>query len=172
MTLRHLISLSIAGALIAGCNNSDDAEMADDAAQPEPVLTQAATPTAAPDGTALVAGNWSVNENPDGGRAGFGEAGSEPVMAIDCQRISGTITLTVASTSQTPEAWRLDAGGEVARVDMAPVEGGLSAEIDPGLAIFRALSTPGEVVALTSPLGETMQFPTHPGISRVLDACS
>ena len=82
------------------------------------------------------------------------------------------MTMTVASSSQTPEAWRLDAGGEAARVDMAPVDGGLSAEIDPGLAIFHAFSTPGEVVVLTNPTGERMQFPTHPGISRVLDACS
>ena len=172
MTLRHILTLSLASALLAACNNSDDAEMADDTLQPEPVLTQAPQPTAAPDGSALVAGGWTVNENPDGGRAQFGDDGGAPSLAITCDRLSGTMTMTVASSSQTPEAWRLDAGGEAARVDMAPVEGGLSAEIDPGLAIFHAFSTPGEVVVLTSALGERMQFPTHPGISRVLDACS
>ena len=172
MTLRHVLTLGLTAALVAACNNSDDAEMADDTAQPEPVLTQAPQPTAAPDGTALVAGSWSVNENPEGGLASFGEAGGAPSLAINCERISGTMTMTVASTSQTPEAWRLDAGGEAARVDMAPVDGGLAAEIDPGLAIFHAFSTPGNVVVLTNPTGERMQFPTHPGISRVLDACS
>ena len=68
MTLRHLLTLSLASALLAACNNSDDAEMADDTPQPEPVLTQAPQPTAAPDGTALVAGSWTVNENPEGGQ--------------------------------------------------------------------------------------------------------
>ena len=170
MQLRDVLVLSIATVLVAACNNSDDAE--ETAAAPEPVLTPAPQPTAAPDGSALVAGRWNVNETAQGGSAVFGEEGAAPALSINCEAISGTVTLDLASSSQTPEAWRLDAGGEAARVDMAPVEGGLSAEIDPGLAIFHAFSTPDQVVALTSPTGERMQFPTHPGISRVLDACS
>lgn len=171
MQLRDVLALSIATALVAACNNSDDA--ADETAEaPEPVLTQAPQPTAAPDGSALVAGRWNVNESAQGGSAVFGEEGAAPALSINCETISGTVTLEIASSSQTPEAWRLDAGGEAARVDMAPVEGGLSAEIDPGLAIFHAFSTPDQAVALTSPTGDRMQFPTHPGISRVLDACS
>ncbi len=169
MMFRPAIALVFSASLLAACGN--DAETGDQAAAPEPVLTPAPEPTTAPDGTALVEGRWEVNENPQGGVASFGADG-DPSLAINCERISGTVTMDIASSSQTPEAWRLDAGGESARVDMAPIEGGLSAEIEPGLAIFHAFSNPGEVVKLTSPLGETMQFPTHPGISRVLDACS
>lgn len=173
MKLRDALTLSLAAALVAACNNSDDADGAEEAAAaPEPVLTQAPQPTAAPDGSALVAGRWNIGESAQGGTASFGEDGAAPALSIDCEAISGTVRLEIASSSQTPESWRLDAGGEAARVDMTPVEGGLSAEIDPGLAIFHAFSTPDQVVSLTSPTGERMQFPTHPGISRVLDACS
>lgn len=172
MKPRHLLALGITAALLAACNNTEDAAPADEVAAPEPVLTQAPTPTAAPDGSALVAGSWNVNENPEGGRAVFAEDGMEPKISINCRAIDGTVTLDIASASQTPETWRLDAGGEAARVDMAPAENGLSAEIEPGLAIFHAFAATGGVVALTSPAGERMQFPTHPGISRVLDACS
>ncbi|MWV28448.1 hypothetical protein [Aurantiacibacter rhizosphaerae] len=172
MPLRRLLVLSIAGTLISGCSNSEDADMADDAARPEPVLTQAAQPTAAPDGTALVAGSWTVKEGPAGGSAVFAEDGQQPALTMSCDSASGTLSMMVASASQTPEAWRLDAGGEVARIDMAPVEGGLAAEIQPDLAIFHAFAAPGQTASLTSATGEIMQFPTHPGISRVLDACS
>ncbi|WP_338244019.1 hypothetical protein [Aurantiacibacter hainanensis] len=173
MKLRHVLTLSLATVLVAACNNSDDADGADEvAAAPEPVLTQAPQPTAAPDGTALVAGRWNVNESAQGGSATFGEDGAAPALSINCDTLSGAVTLDIASASQTPETWRLDAGGEAARIDMAPVEGGLSAEIEPALAIFHAFSTPDQVAVLTSPTGERMQFPTHPGVSRVLDACS
>ncbi|MFB0610981.1 hypothetical protein [Aurantiacibacter poecillastricola] len=171
MKLRDVLALSLGAAMVAACNSGEDSVVAE-AEEPAPVLTPAPTPTAAPDGTALVAGSWDVNENPDGARAVFAENGGEPKLAIICDRMSGTVTMDIASSSQTPEAWRVDAGGEAARLDMAPVDGGLSAEIDPGLALFNAFSTQNEVVALTSPTGDRMQFPTHPGITRVLTACS
>lgn len=170
MKLRPVLALGLAGVLLSACN-SEESVPEEDVAGPEPVLTQAPQPTAAPDGTALVAGSWNVTENPQGASAVFGE-GDAPALSIECDAMTGTVTLDVASSSQTPEAWRIDAGGEAARLDMAPVEGGLSAEIEPGLAIFHAFSNGGETVAITSPAGERMQFPTHAGISRVLDACS
>ncbi|GAA5052220.1 hypothetical protein GCM10023208_12860 [Erythrobacter westpacificensis] len=172
MKLAHVLTLPLATLALAACNNSDDAAPAEEVAAPEPELTPAPVATAAEDGTALMAGTWNVRETPEGGSAVFGEEGAAPALSFNCDAMSGTVTLDVASSSQTPEAWRVDAGGEAARLDMAPVEGGLSAEIEPGLAIFHAFSTTGQVVSLTNATGEKMQFPTHPGISRVLDACS
>ena len=175
MTFRHVFTLALAGALVTACNSSEDAEMAEDAAQPKPVLTQAPQPTTAPDGTALMTGGWRVNENAQGGTAMFGGEATEPDLTIDCEASTGTVTLRMARTADGPEAWRIDAGGEAARIDMTPKGGELpqiTAEIDGGLAIFHAFSATGGIVSLTSPEGETMQFPTHPGISRVLDACS
>jgi hypothetical protein len=175
MTLRPVVFLGLASALLAACNNSDDAAPEQEVAAPAPVLTPAPRATAAPDGTALQASSWNVNESAEGGSATFGEAATEPRLAINCQAATGTLTLSMAGTADGPQAWRLDAGGEAARIDMAPTDGELAqmtAEIEGSLAIFHAFSTVGEIVTLTSPEGERMQFPTHPGISRVLDACS
>ncbi len=176
MKFRHAFTLALVAASLAACNDSEDVSEDPAANQPEPVLTSAPTPTAAPDGTALVTGSWDVNENPQGGAAYFGEPETDATLAIECDRLSGTVTLAIASDATEPQAWRIDAGGEAARIDMVPRDSAmlpyLEAEIEGDLAIFHAFATPGEVVVLTSPDGERMQFPTHPGISRVLDACS
>lgn len=175
MQFRHVMSLGLAAVALAACNSREDVKEAEEVAQPEPVLTSAPQATAAPDGTALMPGSWTVNENAQGGVAMFGEANTEPSLSIDCQAASGTVTLALSIEASEPQAWRLDAGGEAARIDMAPVQGPmpvLAAEIEPSLAIFHAFGNAGEVVTLTAPSGERMQFPTHPGISRVLYACS
>ena len=172
MKFRHCIILSLTAASLAACNDSEDVVAGPEGAQPAPVLTPAPTPTAAPDGTALVAGAWNISEDAEGARAVYGEGEGAPPLTLACDRMSGALTMTLASAAQAPEAWRLDAGGEAARIDLNPVEGGLSAAIEPGLAIFHAFSTPGQAVVLTSPSGERIQFPTHPGISRVVEACS
>lgn len=172
MTLRSLIVLGLCAASLSACNNSDDAVSQDEVAAPAPVLTPAPQATVAADGTALETGTWIVTEDATGARAAFGEAGQPSKLAINCETISGTVTLDIAGASQTPEAWRIDAGGEAARLDMSPVEGGLTAAIEQSLAIFHAFSETGGVFVLTNPMGARMQFPTHPGISRVLDACS
>ena len=172
MKFRHCVILSLTAALLAACNDSEEEVAGPEAARPAPIITPAPTPTAAPDGTALVAGAWNVSEDAGGARAVYGEAGAAAALTLACDRMGGELTMELASAAQAPEAWRLDAGGEAARIDMNPVDGGLSAAIAPGLAIFHAFSTPGQVVVLTSPSGERMQFPTHPGISRVVEACS
>ncbi|MEL1250747.1 hypothetical protein [Aurantiacibacter gilvus] len=172
MQFRHVLLVSLASAALASCGSSDDAETSDELAAPEPVLTSAPTPTAAPDGTALVPGSWTVNQSAEGGFAAFGEEGAEPALRIDCDRASGAVTLTLGRAASADEAWRIDAGGEAARIDMMPVAGGLTAQIEGSLAIFHAMSNAGEVVVLTSPTGERMQYPTHPGISQVLYTCS
>lgn len=172
MNFRHVLLLSLASAALAACGSSEDAETPEAVATPEPVLTTAPVPTAAPDGTALVAGSWTVNQGPAGGSAVFGEEGAEPALRIDCDLATGAVTLGMNRAASGDEAWRIDAGGEAARIDMIPVAGGLTAQIEGSLAIFHAFSNAGEVVVLTSPTGERMQYPTHPGISQVLYACS
>jgi len=176
MKLVHVLALTLTAASLAACNNSEDAAPEEEVAAPEPVLTPAPTPTAAADGTALVAGSWNVNEDAQGGSAYYGQPDTSATLAIECDRMLGTVTLAIASSATDPQAWRLDAGGEAARIDMMPDAAAelpyLEADIEPSLAIFHAFATPGEAVVLTSPDGERMQFPTHPGISRVLNACS
>ncbi len=172
MHFRHVLLVTLASTALAACGSSEDAETPEEVAAPAPVLTTAPTPTAAPDGTALVPGSWTVNQSAEGGFASYGEEGTEPALRIDCDRATGAVTLSLGRAASGDEAWRIDAGGEAARIDMTPVAGGLTAQIEGSLAIFHAMSNAGEVVVLTSPTGERMQYPTHPGISQVLYACS
>lgn len=172
MQFRHVLLAALASGTLAACGSSDEVETNEEVAAPAPVLTTAPTPTAAPDGTALVPGSWTVNQSAEGGFAAFGEEGAEPALRIDCNRATGAVTMTLGREASGDEAWRIDAGGEAARIDMTPVAGGLTAQIEGSLAIFHAMSNAGEVVVLTSPSGERMQYPTHPGISQVLYTCS
>ena len=82
------------------------------------------------------------------------------------------MTITRAEAAQSAQAIRLDAGGQAVRLDLAPADGGLVAEIEPSLPIFAAFSAPDTAIALTMPDGTRMQYPTHPGIRRVFEACS
>ena len=137
------------------------------------MLTQAPTATAAADGSALVPGAWSVKEDAEGARAMFGEEEVDTTLSLFCDP-DGQLTIGLESGAEA-ETWRLDAGGEAARIDMvsdgSEVLPYLVAELDPGLAIVSAMGETGEVFTLTSPGGEQLQFPTNPGIRRVIAAC-
>lgn len=176
MTIRPVWALLGGIALLSACSDSEDAAPADDmAAQPEPVLTSAPTPTAAADGTALESGEWFIREDASGARALFGEPQTEASLVLECDPASGAVSLSLASDADSAEAWRLDAGGEAARIDMTPTGGELpqiAATIDHNLAIVQAMAEPGQSFSLTSPGGERRQYPAHPGIRRVIDSCN
>ena len=164
--------------MLMACNQSADEPAATpqqaEAAAPAPVLTTAPTPTAAPDGTALVAGVWAISEDGEGARALYAEEGLSPSLQLECPRGAFAVTLFVANGATEPQSWRLDAGGEAARIDLAPTTQpaqGLSAAVDQGLGIINALGAEGESFTVTSPDGQRLQFPTNPGIRRVIDAC-
>lgn len=172
LPLRSLLILGAASGLLAACNSPEE-DVTEAAAQaPEPVLTQAPLATQAPDGTTVATGSWEVNEAASGAQAVFtGDDGSE-LLGIRCDVASGAVTMNIAAADGVPTSYRIDAGGEAARVDLVPANGGLVAEIEPSLAIFYAFAQDGQVFALTSPAGMKTQYPTHPGIDRVLSACS
>lgn len=176
--LSRTIPILAATALLAACNSASEEPSSEpqqaEAAQPVPVLTPAPTPTAAADGTALVEGAWTVAEGIDGARAYYAEDGLSPVLQFSCPRGEFAVSMFIASSGLEPEAWRLDAGGEAARIDMLPTTQpaqGQSAAVDQGLSIINALAVQGQTFTMTAPGGQRLQFPTHPGISRVLDAC-
>ena len=173
MNLRHLSLLTCAAALLAACNSAEDSAEAP-AAPPAPTLTTAAVPTAAPDGTALVSGMWTVGEDATGATASFGEVGAAPALMLACNTQTRTVTLTRAGAGTAPAAFVLEAGGQAARLDMVPSADGtaMTAAIEPALPIFAAFSAADTAIALTSPAGEKLQYPTNAGIDRVLAACS
>ncbi len=173
MNLRHLTLLACTAALLAACNSAEDTAQ-EPAAPPAPTLTTAAVPTAAPDGTALVPGAWTVAEDAAGATAVFGEVGAAPALTLACNLQTRAVTLTRAGVGTGPAAFVLEAGGQAARLDMVPsADGaGMTAAIEPALPIFAAFSDPATAIALTSPAGEKLQYPANAGIRRVLDACS
>lgn len=170
--LRILVASGVVAGSLAACN-APEPDVSEAAAQaPEPVLTPAPVPTAAADGTTIAAGQWDVNEAASGAQAVFRSDDGTELLALRCDVASGAVTMTIAANEAAAISYRIDAGGEAARLDLSPFDGGLVAEIEPRLAIFYAFAQPGQVVALTSPAGIRTQFPTHPGIDRVLNACS
>jgi len=169
--LRSLAAVALAAGLLSACNSSQDANEAEVEA-PEPVLTQAPLATQAPDGTAVAVGAWQVNEAASGAQAVFEDEAGAELLAIRCDVMSGAVTMSFAASDGVPTSYRIDAGGEAGRIDVIPANGGMAAEIEPSLSIFRAFSVGGQTVALTSPAGMKTQYPTHSGIGRVLDACS
>ncbi len=177
MRIHSLIALLGTTAALAACSSEPqmgDAEQATVDA-PEPALTSAPVAVSAPDGTALVEGQWNVNEDAMGIRAQYGVPGMQPSITVTCDPAYNAVTLSLASSVGAAEAWRLDAGGEAARIDMLPSGGvlpELTAQVDHGLAIINALADQGQVFMLTSPQRQSFQFPTHPGIRRVFDRCN
>lgn len=173
----HILPMLGMAAALAACDSAaEEPDLVAEAevAQPEPVLTSAATPTAAADGTALVPGAWAVTEDANGPVAAYAEEGLSPFLQLSCPRGDFAVTMFVATDATEPQSWRLDAGGEAARIDLAPTTQpgiGLSAAVDQGLGIINALSAEGQSFVLTSPDGQRWQYPTHPGILRVIDAC-
>ena len=172
----RLAMLLCAGAL-AACSSEPEVGEASGAGveAPQPALTPGTVASAAPDGSALVEGEWNINEDALGVRAQYAVAGMQPSISLTCDPAFGAVTLSIASSVATPEAWRLDAGAEAARIDMLPSGGALpelTAQVDGGLAIIHSLADQGQVFSLTSPQRQVFQFPTHPGIRRVLDRCN
>lgn len=174
MFIRQSLPFAGAVALLAACSSPEEPVAAPEAAPstPAPVLTPAPVPTAAPDGTALVPGRWEVSEDATGARAVFAEEGGSPKLTVACNTATRAVTLTRADVSAVPVMFRLDAGGQAARLDMAPGDGGLTAEIEPSLPIIIAFADESTAIALTGPDGVTQQFPANVGIRRVMQACS
>ncbi|RJY08072.1 hypothetical protein D6201_00700 [Aurantiacibacter aquimixticola] len=142
---------------------------------PQPVMTSAPTPIAAADGTPIEPGQWFVTEDAEGARALFGAPRSDGKMILSCAYGASQVRFALESDASEPQSWRLDAGGEAARIDLEPSDGELpqlEAYVDQGLAIINALGASGQTFALTSPDGQRRQFPTHPGIRRVIAACT
>lgn len=172
LPLRSSLILGAAATLLAACNSPEDEVSQATVEAPEPVLTQAPLATQAANGTTIATGSWEVNEAASGAQAVFtGEDGTE-LLGLRCDVASGAVTMNIAADDGVPTAYRIDAGGEAARVDLVPANGGLVAEIEPSLAIFYAFAQEGQSFALTSRAGMKTQYPTHPGIDRVLTACS
>lgn len=162
-------------ALLAACNSSEDAvEEVQTAEAPSPINPNAPV-TQAADGTAVAEGSWDVSESSDGASAVFAAASGGEQLAIRCNTADKVVTLSMAGAAEGEQAWRVDAGGEAARVDMTASlteAGRMVAEIEPTLALFHAFAIPQQTVAFTSPDGMKTYYPTHPGIDRVLYACS
>ncbi len=174
MKFRSSLPLACAAALLAACDSAADGP-GGEAAAPTPALTTAPTPTAAPDGTALVPGSWTVGEDQSGARATYGVAGAAPALTLACDLATKRVQLTLAGAGDGPQAFVLEAGGQAARLDMVPAAdgaGAMTAAIEPGLPIFAAFWQADTAIALTSPTGVKQQFSTHPGIDRVIAACN
>lgn len=178
MKSRDILIFAAASVLLTACNSSEEtAAPAQEAVieQPVPVLTPAPTATAAADGTALEAGIWTVTEDATQASAIFGVEGAAKTLSLSCDPSTRALDLELAAGTTDAQAWRLDAGGEAARIDMSPsteTYGNLFATVDQGLAIIAALGTQGATFTLTSPTGQRRQFPTHPGITRIIASCS
>lgn len=174
MRMRNQFAALSAIALLAACGSSEDAEEVSTAEVEAPVNPNVAA-TEAPDGSAVAAGSWDVGEDASGAQATFADASGTEVMSIRCNMEARTVTMSMAGAGDGEQAWRIDGAGEAARIDMTPSLTGdeaMVAEIEPSLAIFHAFAEPGQTVALTSPDGVKTYYPTHPGIDRVLYACS
>ena len=173
--LRTLPLSLFAGIALTACGDAPEEEAeAIAAAEPAPVLTPAPTPTAQGNAPVAMPGAWTVNQNPTGGFAMFGQEGSDPSLSIDCDTATRAVTLSMSREASGPEAWRVDAGGQAARIDMAPVDGPfplVAAQINPSLPIFDGFGEQGRSMLLTSPEGTVLQFPTDPGIRQIFAAC-
>ena len=176
MTLRQFLIATSASAALAACNSADTP--VDDTATPTAELTAAPVPTAAPDGTALMAGTWTVSEDASGARASFGEPNVAPSLEITCDTSTRAVTLTRQESAPgpaglAPTVYAIEAGGAAARLDMVPAASGgaMMAEIDPIQPVFAGFSAGNTAIAFTSENGARAQYPSHPGIQRVLYAC-
>ncbi len=177
MKVWTFLLLAPAAIALVGCNSSEEPASpgADTVAAPQPEMTGAAVASVAADGTALEKGVWTITEDAAGARALYADGASPPSVSVQCDSANRAFSLVLAAAATAPEAWRLDAGGEAARIDMMPMQDGsntLTADLDQGLAIIDALGEQGQVFTLTSPAGQPRQFPTHPGIRRVIASCS
>lgn len=172
MTLRTVLMLASATAMLAACNSSESPVEEADEPAPLPVITPTPTPTAAPDGTAIVEGSWQVGEDATGARAIYSAEGAEPTLTIVCDTRTRAVTLTLTDAEPATKSYAVEAGNQIARLDMLPAGAqSVSAEVDPTLALFANFSQADTAIGFTNEAGAKLQYPTHPGIQRVFYAC-
>ncbi|TIX50473.1 hypothetical protein [Alteraurantiacibacter aquimixticola] len=175
MNMRFVAPLACAAALLSACSSAD--EPAEEAAPetPAPVLTNSPTPIAAPDGSPLAPGSWSINESASGASATFGQADTDPLVNITCNRESNGLTLSINTPKLGSQAWVIEAGGTAARLDtmsngeVVPYQ---VAAIALDAPVFGGFVQPGGTIEMTGPAGEVIRLPTAPGIRRVFEACA
>ena len=169
---RYALCLA-AGALPASCASPEDEEAV--ARDPSPALTANPVMTQAPDGSPMTPGEWVIGEDALGAHARFGPPASEPVLALECDAGAQVLTLARAGEAAGGQTYILEAGGQRARLDMAPTGGELpmlQAEVNRTMPIFRAFAQPGNAITVTAPDGAVLRLPGAPGIGRVIDACA
>lgn len=173
MQFRTALALTLAAGLASAC--SSEPEGTDDAAVPEPVMTQNPVPTTAPDGSPLTPGSWNISENAEGTTAMFGEEATEADLALTCNRASGAVTLTLASGNAEADTYIIEAAGQAASLDMQPTGGELpqmTAEIEPSAPVFQGFMQENGVITISSADGsQTLRMPSASGIFRVFAAC-
>jgi len=173
LTIRNgaLLVALLTTVALGACSQSDEAA----APSPSPSLTTQAVPTVGADGAPLTEGQWSIEETANGASASFGEAGSEPVLRMVCDRTSGTLTLIRIGIGDEPQIYTIAAGDQRAAVQMSPTQTGVAgmlAEVDPAQPIFANFSNPAATIAISAPDVPAVRLPGHTGISRVLQSCS
>lgn len=171
MTLRPVLPLlALAAFSLAACSRSDD----EPAPEPSAIITQQAVPTVAADGTPFTPGRWDVGEDASGATATFtSDAGA--LLVMRCERATRVLSLTRPGAATAAQTVRIDTSALKADVSMTPrteAPAGLYAAIDPLQPIFTAWSDPAAKIVLTAPGAATLTVPGHPGISRVVTACS
>ncbi len=175
MSRRFATILPLLALAASACSPAQDGADQDQAPPPpQPVLTSQPAPTTAEDGTPLAPGSWAVEENADGASAVFSDPDGQKLAILACNRNARRLVLTKAEQASGPKAFRLSVGDLQARVDMVPVTDplpGYSAEVDGSLPLFAAMADPAESIRLGAPGGMELHLPTHPGMSRVLEAC-
>jgi len=172
MRLRPALPIAAAALALAACSPQNDDETTA-APTPSPTLTTQPLPTAAPDGTPLAVGEWLVEETGAGATATFREQTGGNALVLACDRASRTLSLNRAGSATEPQRFRITIGTQVADVMLAPgSELGLTAQVDRAQLIFAAFADPAAIIAISGPGTMPLRLPGHPGISRVLAACS
>ncbi|GAA0275874.1 hypothetical protein GCM10009127_15640 [Alteraurantiacibacter aestuarii] len=174
MHLRSISALFIGTALLAACSSGEDVSE-EEVQAPEPVLTSTPVATAAPDGSPLAEGQWTISEDANGASASFGPAGSDALVVIACTTASRALSMTVAGSSDGTQPYVIEAGGTAARLDMVSTGGTLPmmrADIARDAPVFGGFVMPGQAVSITAPDGSILRLPTAPGIRRVFEACA
>lgn len=163
------LALTLAVLALGACSKSNDEPSA--AATPTPVLTTAAAPTVAADGTKLTVGQWNVGETAGGASAVFANDGAAPELVLVCDRNTKTLWLERPGDI-TAQTYRLEVAGLKADVKMAVADGMAKAQLDQTQPIFAAWSDPAATISVTAPVGVALKLPGDVGISRVIAACS
>jgi hypothetical protein len=172
MRLRPILPIVAAALALSACSQQDDEDSAA-APMPTPALTTQALPTAAPDGTQLATGEWLVEEDAVGARATFREQGGADALALTCDRASRVVSLNRAGSASEPQRFRITIGAQLADVMLAPgSQLGLTAQVDRAQPIFAAFADPAAVIDIAGPGAVPLRLPGHPGIGRVLAACT